>query len=214
MHSDKALDIIHDDPLFVVVEKPGGLLAVPGRGPENQDCVTARVQAMFPEMIGHPAVHRLDMHTSGLMLLAKTKPAHRALSIQFEKRLVKKTYIALLEGIVDQDSGTISLPFRLDIDNRPHQIYDPIHGKMGTTIWKKIAVEKGSTRIEMIPVTGRTHQLRLHSFHTKGLGVPIIGDTLYGNGNEGDVMCLHAHFLQFFHPETEEAISCISPIPF
>lgn len=214
MHSDKAVHIIHDDPLFVVVEKAGGLLAVPGRGPENQDCVTARVQAMFSEIIDHPAVHRLDMHTSGVMLLAKTKQAHRALSIQFEKRLVKKTYIALLEGIVNQESGTISLPFRLDIDNRPHQIYDPIHGKMGTTTWKKIGVENGYTRLEMTPVTGRTHQLRLHTSHDKGLGVPIIGDTLYGNGNEGDMMCLHAHYLEFFHPETEEIVRCTSPIPF
>ncbi len=208
------LTIVHTDPSFVVVDKPGGLLSVPGRGPENQDCVVSRIKTIFAECIDQPAVHRLDMYTSGLMVLALTTETHRTLSRQFEQRLVEKRYIALLDGIVKEDSGTITLPFRLDPENRPYQIYDPEHGKVGTTFWKRLDITSGKTRIEFRPLTGRTHQLRLHASHPLGLGLPIIGDRLYGNGREGERMLLHASFLSFLHPDTGGRIEFNSPAPF
>ena len=137
-----------------------------------------------------------------------------ASSIQFQNRQTSKKYEALLEGIVEGDKGTIELPFRLDIDNRPHQIYDPVHGKVGTTHWQKLAIEGECTRIEFIPITGRTHQLRVHSAHEKGLGIPIIGDPLYGNGTGPGNMKLHAKYLAFYHPESEKLVEYYSEVPF
>lgn len=208
------LPIIHHDPSFVVVEKPGGLQAVPGRGDDKQDCVVARIRRRIPEMIEQPAVHRLDMYTSGLMLLAVTAEAHRHLCRQFEERRVVKRYIALLQGIVTEEEGEICLPFRLDPANRPYQIYDPLHGKIGITRWKRLTVEGGKTRIEFTPLTGRTHQLRLHAAHHLGLGVPIVGDRLYGNGREGERMLLHAAHLAFAHPHSGEPLQFDSSAPF
>jgi tRNA pseudouridine32 synthase/23S rRNA pseudouridine746 synthase len=200
------LALVYQDAHFIVVNKPSGLLSAPGKGPDKLDSVTERVRALFPEAPAYSAVHRLDMDTSGLMLLALTREAHRALSIQFQEREVKKKYIALLDGIIEEDEGTIELPFRLDVDNRPHQIYDAEHGKMGTTIWKVIERINGVTRVQFKPITGRTHQLRIHSAHAKGLGIPIIGDPLYGTGTEPGHMKLHATMLEFTHPETGERI--------
>ncbi|MBU0728319.1 MAG: RluA family pseudouridine synthase, partial [Proteobacteria bacterium] len=198
------MKIIYSDTHIVMVEKTGGLLAVPGRGPDKQDCVESRVKKLYPECIPQPAAHRLDMHTSGIMVLALTRKAHRHLSMQFENRLIKKRYIALVEGLVTQDSGEIQLPFRLDPDNRPYQVYDPVHGKIGVSRWRKIATEGSRTRIEFTPLTGRTHQLRLHASHEKGIGFPIVGDQLYGTGRDGDQLLLHASYLEFLHPETGE----------
>lgn len=215
MHEkDGRLTIIHRDPSFVVVNKPGGLLSVPGRGLENQDCVVSRIKTIFSDSIDQPAVHRLDMYTSGLMVLALTRETHRNLSRQFEQRIVQKTYIALINGIVKQESGEITLPFRLDPENRPYQIYDPDHGKVGTTLWKRLDITSGKTRLELRPLTGRTHQLRLHASHPLGLGCPIIGDRLYGTGLEGERMLLHASFLSFLHPDTGRRIEFNSPAPF
>lgn len=206
--------IVYRDDSLVVVEKPGGLLAVPGRGPDRQDCVVARVRRLVPEMIDQPAVHRLDMATSGLMLLAVTIEAHRSLGRQFEARRVAKHYIAVLEGIVDGEAGEIGLPFRLDPDNRPYQVYDPVRGRMGITRWRRLATEQGRTRIEFTPLTGRTHQLRLHAAHRLGLGCPIVGDRLYGRGREGESMLLHASHLAFHHPASGKALAFDSPPPF
>ncbi len=214
MTEQPGIHLVHTDPLFVVVEKPAELLSVPGRGPDKQDCVEARVRELFPDCPKQPAVHRLDMATSGLMLLALSKDAHRELSNQFAMRLVTKRYIALLDGIVAADAGSIELAFRLDPDNRPYQIHDPVQGKIGISAWKKIGVEKGKTRIEFTPHTGRTHQLRLHASHEKGLGCPIVGDRLYGSGKEGERLMLHAAFLNFSHPETGEKMSFSSVVPF
>ena len=213
---DSALEltVIHRDPAFLVVEKPGGLLAVPGRGPDKQDCVVARLIRMYPQIIAQPAVHRLDMYTSGLMVVAVSREAHVNLSHQFEQRRVAKRYIALLEGIVGEEAGEIHLPFRLDPDNRPYQIHDPLHGKMGITRWRRLAAADGRTRIEFIPLTGRTHQLRLHAAHRLGLGMPIVGDRLYGHGREGEPMLLHASHLAFAPPGTGEQVSFDSPVPF
>ncbi len=207
MDSEPLLDILHADPDFVVVNKLSGMLAVPGRGPEKIDSVAHRVRRMYPSCIEQPAVHRLDMDTSGLMVVALSAEAHRNLSRQFHERQTKKKYIALLDGVLERESGVIELPFRLDVDNRPIQIYDEIYGKMGVTHWRKIAIEAQTTRIEFTPITGRTHQLRLHASHKKGLGIPIVGDPFYGCGTGPGQLKLHACELTFVHPLTGEELT-------
>lgn len=211
---ENLLSIIHADEQLVVIDKPAGLLSVPGRGPDRQDCVVNRVKTLFPGCPEQPAVHRLDMDTSGLMVLARTGRAHRLLSRQFAERHVKKIYHAVLEGIVRREQGVIRLAFRLDPDNRPHQIYDPTHGKPGITSWRKIAVKDGRTWIEFRPLTGRTHQLRLHAVHELGLGFPIVGDRLYGMREPGQRMLLHACRLILVHPQTAQQMEFISEVPF
>jgi tRNA pseudouridine32 synthase / 23S rRNA pseudouridine746 synthase len=206
--------IIFQDKDIVVVEKPSGFLAVPGRGAEKIDSVSHRIRSSIPGCIDQPSVHRLDMDTSGLMVLALTTEAQRNLSIQFQDRLTDKHYLALLDGELHQSEGSITLPFRLDVDNRPHQIYDEVHGKMGTSHWKNLGLEKGFTRIAFHPITGRTHQLRVHAAHEKGLGIPIVGDPLYGNGSEPGEMKLHATQLSFHHPTSAERLTFNSPPPF
>lgn len=200
------LDVVYHDAKIVVVNKPSGLLSVPGKGPENQDCVVTRVQELFPGGPKFPAVHRLDMDTSGLLVLGRTKRAQRELSIQFQNREVSKRYVAVLRGVLEQDSGTVALPLRLDPDNRPYQVVDFEHGKPCETLWRKLGVEDGNTRVEFIPKTGRTHQLRVHSAHPQGLGHPIVGDPLYGDGVGHGRLKLHAGYLCFSHPKTEERL--------
>ncbi len=207
MEQPPLLDILHIDPDFVIVNKVSGMLSIPGRGPEKIDSVTDRVKRMFAVDINYPAVHRLDMDTSGLMVVPRTKEALRNISIQFQERLTKKRYVALLEGELEGQSGTIELPFRLDIDNRPIQIYDEVHGKMGITHWENMGIEGAYTRISYVPITGRTHQLRVHSAHEKGLGIPIVGDPFYGNGTGPGQMKLHACELTFAHPVTDEPMA-------
>jgi len=206
--------VIFQDGSLLVVDKPAGLLAVPGRGVDKQDCVVARIRPLVPGMIAQPAVHRLDMATSGLMVVAVTAVAHRQLSRQFEARQVEKRYIALLDGIVAAPAGEIRLPFRLDPDNRPCQIHDPNHGKMGITSWRRLAIEGEHTRIEFTPLTGRTHQLRVHAAHRLGLGIPIVGDRLYGRGDGAERMLLHASFIALSHPVSGTALTFASPAPF
>ena len=211
------MTIIYQDQQIVVVDKPSGFLSVPGRGVEKIDSVAHRISTIIPGCIDQPAVHRLDMDTSGLLVLALTKDAHRNLSKQFQDRLTEKEYIALLDGALPKEqgnSGTITLPFRLDIENRPYQIYDEIHGKMGISHWRRISVENGITRIHFQPITGRTPQLRIHSAHPKGLGLPILDDPLYGNGADPGKMKLHASKLSFDHPGTSERLTFTSPVPF
>jgi len=209
-HAD--LDIRYHDAALVVVNKPRGLLSVPGRGPDKQDCIVNRLRKGFPDCIPQPAVHRLDMDTSGLMVLALTVAAHKHLSLQFQDRSVTKRYLAVLDGIIEKEHGEIRLPFRLDVANRPHQIYDPVQGKMGITLWQKIAVTNHRTRMQFTPITGRTHQLRVHAAHPLGLGYPIVGDRLYGHGKSGDRLLLHAAFLRFQHPVSHE-ILCFESSP-
>ncbi len=203
------MEILYRDSEIVVINKPGGLLAVPGRGAEKQDCAAARLRHHFPEMIQQPAVHRLDMYTSGLMVFAMTTAAHRFLSAQFEKRAVDKKYIAVVLGSIAETGGEINLPFRLDPDNRPRQIFDPVHGKIGISRWEKLAANETTTRIQFTPLTGRTHQLRVHAAHPRpqGLGAPIVGDSIYGSGRDGDQMLLHACFLQFRHPGSGKTVT-------
>ncbi len=211
---NRHIDIIYRDGDIVVINKPGGLLAVPGRGPQKQDCAAARLRQLLPTMITQPAVHRLDMHTSGVMVYAVTRESHRFLSMQFEKRKVEKKYIALVQGNITDREGEIRLPFRLDPNNRPHQIHDPVLGKMAITFWRKIGFEKKGTRINFIPITGRTHQLRVHAAHPLGLNAPIVGDSLYGSGKDGDRMFLHATFLKFLHPSRKKFVEFYSSPPF
>ena len=208
------MEILYQDKDIVVVDKPSGLLSIPGRGPEKTDSVSHRIRQMFPDCLAQPSVHRLDMDTSGLLVLALTAASHRHLSLQFQNRETDKHYLALLDGELAGEEGTITLPFRLDIENRPHQIYDEIHGKIGTTHWKKLGIENGKTRIAFHPITGRTHQLRVHSAHPKGLGIPIVDDPLYGNGDFPGKMKLHACELTFTHPTTGEKMTFTAPVPF
>lgn len=207
MSEQELLHIRYQDQAVVVVDKPGGLLAVPGRGPAKQDSVAARTRRLFPWCIEQPAVHRLDMDTSGLMVLALTSAAHRHLCRQFAERRVGKRYLALVEGLVADDAGEIALRFRLDPADRPHQVYDPVQGKLGISLWRKLEERAGQTLVGFTPLTGRTHQLRLHASHPLGLGCPIVGDRLYGIGKEGDTLMLHAAWLQFEHPATGQLLT-------
>lgn len=228
------LKILYRDDYIVVVEKPAGLLSVPGRGEDMQDCVVNRLRCLFPNCIKQPSVHRLDMDTSGLLVLAFTEQAHKNLSAQFMQGKVYKEYHAVLRGRLQGSAafnekgdfvaqGKIELPFRLDVGNRPKQIYDEIHGKVGITEWffvkyercpQNVCKEKVLSHVRFVPRTGRTHQLRLHSMHEKGLGAAIQGDRLYGVRHEGERLMLHASLLEFAHPETNEKLRFSSIPPF
>ena len=229
------LEIIYQDSDIVVVNKQSGLLSVPGRGEDKQDCIVSRVRRLFPGCIEQPSVHRLDMETSGLMVLGLTQAAHDKLNAQFENRLIQKKYEALLDGVLfkadglnapknNERTGTMSLKFRLDVDNRPHQIYDEEYGKLGVTEWALDNIEtyrnpvtgrqKTVTRISFIPHTGRTHQLRLASSDSHGFHLPIVGDTLYGTCEPGERLMLHACYLSFTHPTTGEKLDFYSKSPF
>ena len=200
------LKILYRDEQIIVIDKPSGVLSIPGRGPEKFDSIASRVRSLVPSCIEQPTAHRLDMDTSGLLVLGLTAQAQRNLSIQFQNRTVLKKYRALLRGILDssQKSGTICFPMRVDLENRPKQIYDEEYGKMGITHYQVLDEINGKTLIEFIPETGRTHQLRLHSAHEKGLGIPIVGDNLYGVQKNGERLCLQAYYLEFDHPVTKE----------
>ena len=215
------LEILYRDSQIVVINKPSGLLSVPGRTPQNQDCVVSRLKKLFPHCIEQPSVHRLDMETSGLMVYALTKEAHRNLSMQFEAGTVHKKYVALIDGVFDHNEyqGELRLKFRLDVDNRPHQIYDEVNGKLGITEWKKEGTElytapdgtkRRVTKILFTPRTGRTHQLRLAASDPHGFGIPIVGDTLYGHCEPGERLMLHACELGFIHPISGEQIKYVS----
>jgi len=197
---DKELEIIYDDPYLVVINKPVEFLSVPGIN--ISDSVYERIKNRYPQATGPLIVHRLDMSTSGLMVLAKNKDTHEHLQKQFIKRKVKKSYIALLDGLIEPDSGKIELPLRVDLDDRPRQIVCYEYGKIGVTDFKVLSKTENSTRIQYFPITGRTHQLRVHSAHKSGLNAPIKGDDLYGT--KSNRLHLHAHTLEFFHPITKE----------
>lgn len=218
------LEILYQDKDIVIVNKQSGLLSVPGRTPDKQDCIVSRLKALFPDCIQQPSVHRLDMETSGILILALNAQAHKELNRQFAEGLVQKKYSALLDGILEkasgklapkrgEKSGRIELKFRLDVDNRPHQIYDEEFGKPGITEWHNLGLVnyklpdgslKKVTKIQFEPHTGRTHQLRLHSSDVHGFGLPIIGDTLYGTCLPGQRLMLHAEEIEFTHPSSGE----------
>ncbi|MBO7612972.1 MAG: RluA family pseudouridine synthase [Treponema sp.] len=221
------LELLYRDEHIAVINKPSGLLSIPGRGIEKLDSVTTRLKRLFPACIEQPSVHRLDMETSGLMVLAFTKEAHRILSRQFMEGQVSKKYTALLDGVLAKkgiaQEGCMELYFRLDVDNRPHQIWDSVYGKKAVTSWRILNVERYTapdlsvwnvTRVEFVPLTGRTHQLRLASADSHGFGIPIIGDTLYGKCTPGERLMLHACHLEFVHPVTNESMVFESKVPF
>ncbi|ANQ85061.1 pseudouridine synthase A [Azoarcus olearius] len=207
------LQYLHIDPHFVVVSKPSGLLSVPGRGAEKQDCLWRRVVHDFPDAL---IVHRLDMETSGLMVLARDADTHRRLSGLFQDRLVEKRYVAMIDGLPTSDSGQIDLPLLTDWPNRPRQKIDFDAGKPSLTRFEVIARygDRGVSRIALMPETGRSHQLRVHML---ALGHPILGDALYAPPSaqaQAERLLLHAEFLAFGHPHSGERVACECPAPF
>ena len=197
------IPVVYEDEHLLLINKPPEFLSVPGR--HVQDSIQWRMKQKYPDATGPMVAHRLDMSTSGLMIIAKTMEVYKFLQRHFMKRTVTKRYEALLDGIVAQDEGTIDLPLRLDIDDRPRQMVCYEHGKAARTHWKVIDRQEGKTRVHFFPITGRTHQLRVHAAHTLGLNAPIIGDDLYGQ--IGTRLHLHAAAITFKHPITKEMVS-------
>lgn len=202
---------LYGDCHILVVSKPAGLLSVPGRGPEKADCLQARIGAQFP---GARAVHRLDMETSGLIVLARTARAHRRLSMAFAGRGVHKVYVARVAGHVPDPAGEIDLPLAADWPHRPRQKVDPATGKPSLTRFERLCAGRNESRLELSPVTGRTHQLRVH---LAAIGHPILGDSLYGDAesrNAAPRLQLHACALGFAHPEYGAALRFTEPAAF
>ncbi|QZT37353.1 RNA pseudouridine synthase [Halosquirtibacter xylanolyticus] len=205
------LQILYEDDYLMVVNKPSGLLSVPGK--EIQNSVYHIIHTRHPEFEGPLLVHRLDMSTSGILIATKDLETYRRIQKQFLQKKIHKKYIALISGKVTKDNGIISLPLRVDLDNRPLQMVCEKYGKDAITHWEKISESNGKTRLSLSPITGRTHQLRVHCAHTKGLNAPILGDELYGTNTNGR-LCLHAEQITFEHPYTRETIEVHCECPF
>lgn len=215
-----AIAVVHADAALLVLDKPSGLLAVPGRGADKQDCLSGRAQAFYGDAL---VVHRLDMATSGLMVMARGAAAQRALSRAFAARQVRKRYLAVVDGVLaaatdgSEGWGSIDLPIGVDWPNRPLRVVDPQHGKPSVTRWRVVPGDGGrgdTTRLELEPVTGRSHQLRVH---LQALGHPILGDGLYAPPPvqaRAERLLLHAWSLGLAHPVTGVWISFASPAPF
>ncbi|MFT7428461.1 MAG: tRNA pseudouridine32 synthase/23S rRNA pseudouridine746 synthase [Nonlabens sp.] len=206
----KELPIIYEDDYLMAVNKPEEFLSV--RGKTIEDSVEYRMKQLFPQATGPLIVHRLDMSTSGILVLTKSLEVHKKLQEQFEKRSVKKRYVALLDGNVEKDTGFINLALRVDLDNRPFQMVDPVNGKSARTKFEVLERKDGKTKVYFYPITGRTHQLRVHASHPLGLNCPIIGDDLYGF--KKDRLYLHAEQLEFIHPVTLKPVIIHVPAPF
>ena len=196
----KELETIFEDDELIVIYKPNDFLSVPGI--HIQDSVYSRIKQQVKDISGPIIVHRLDMATSGLLVLAKNKKAHKIIQSQFINKTVKKRYTALLDGIITENKGTIDLPLRVDLDDRPRQLVCYEHGKPAETKWEVIERKNGKTKVHFYPISGRTHQLRMHASHSLGLNIPIIGDDLYGK--KADRLYLHSDTLEFTHPITKE----------
>ena len=207
--SEGLISVIHVDGHLVVLDKPAGLLAVPGRGEDKQDCLAARAQRLWPDAL---VVHRLDMATSGLFLMGRGLAMQRRLSRDFAERRVDKRYEAVVRGLVEADEGTIDLPLSADWPNRPRQVVDAA-GRPSQTRWRVLARDPvaQTTRLALEPLTGRTHQLRVHQL---AIGHPIVGDALYAPGDGGARLMLHATWLALAHPATGEPVVFDSPVPF
>lgn len=204
------LNIIHQDHEILIVDKPAGLLSVPGKGEHLADCLISRVQKIFPEAL---LVHRLDRDTSGVMVFALTAAAQRSLGQQFETRQTRKIYIARVWGEVEEASGTVDLPLIVDWPNRPLQMVDHERGKPALTEWKRLKRGEGESRMRLMPKTGRSHQLRVHML---SLGHPILGDPFYATGAARDYprMMLHSESLRFNHPDSGIGVTFTSRAPF
>jgi tRNA pseudouridine32 synthase/23S rRNA pseudouridine746 synthase len=205
---DTGLSVLHADAHLLVIDKPAGLLSVPGRTDDLQDCLETRVRRRFPEAL---LVHRLDRDTSGVFIMAMTPAVQRHLGLQFERRKLSKTYQALVDGVLDQDNGEIDLPLVADWPNRPLQKICQATGKPALTRWRVLERRDPHTRVELAPFTGRSHQLRVHM---QALGHPILGDPLYGNAASADRLMLHATALTLHHPADGSVITYNSPPPF
>lgn len=205
-----APELLYEDRWIAAVFKPAGMLSVPGKSEAPSVLDWARER--YPAATGPLVVHRLDMDTSGVLLLALTKEAHQELQAQFKHRTVRKRYIALLEGRITPPKGRIELPLRPDLHDRPRQAVDPLHGKPAITEYEVLEFRNGRTRIAFYPLTGRTHQLRVHAAHPSGLNAPIAGDRLYGTA--GRRLFLHAERIEFRHPATGDRIAIEKPADF
>ena len=205
------LQVLYHDRSIVVLSKPAGLLNVPGKLAAHSDCLELRVRSRFPEAL---TVHRLDRATSGVVVMGIGKAAHRHLSMQFQKRQTHKTYVAEVLGKVGEERGTIALPLRCDWPNRPLQIVDHALGKPAVTHFERLSYSRSSSRMRLVPVTGRSHQLRVHMLH---LGHPILGDNFYGGEaaqGAADRLLLHAQSLTLYHPEDGRTMTFEDPCPF
>ena len=209
------LDILYVDDQVLVVNKPAGLLSVPGKGPEKADCLIARLLALHPQVL---LVHRLDTDTSGVMVFAMNKEAQGALGQQFEKRQTKKVYLARLWGRLSPEAGQVDLPLIVDWPNRPRQHVNHETGRPAQTDWRVVKhspaeAKRPETRVRLMPLTGRSHQLRVHM---AALGHPILGDPLYAGGEAQDYprLMLHAESLRFRHPDTGKSMTHSAPCPF
>lgn len=212
---DVPLDVLFQDDQVLVVSKPAGLLSVPGKGEDKADCLIARLRDVYPDVL---LVHRLDTDTSGVMLFAMNKVAQGALGQQFEKRQTKKVYIARLWGLLEPREGQVDLPLTVDWPNRPRQHVNHETGRPAQTDWRVVKysppeAKQPETRVRLMPLTGRSHQLRVHMAE---LGHPILGDPLYATGAamEFPRLMLHAESLRFRHPETEKSVTFSAPCPF
>ncbi len=204
------IDILFEDEHISIIHKPEGLLSVPAK--HNRDSVQTRMKKRYCNATGPLIAHRLDKHTSGLMIIVKSDEVYKNIQNQFIERTIHKEYTAVVEGSLNEKGGTISLPLTVDHNNRPRQKVCYEHGKTATTHWKVLSEDKDQTKIRFTPVTGRTHQLRVHAAHPAGLNAPIIGDQLYGNKSER--LLLHAAFISFRHPMTGKEMSFTSPAQF
>ena len=207
---DTPLDILHEDHEILVVNKPAGLLSVPGKGPDLADCLIARLEAVYPQVL---LVHRLDRDTSGVMVFGLTPHAQRHLGLQFEKRQTKKTYLARLAGRLEPKTGTVDLPLIVDWPNRPLQKVDHETGKPAVTDWRVMKASESESRVKLFPQTGRSHQLRVHML---ALGHPILGDPLYApeTADQHPRMMLHAEELRLRHPDGGEGVKFRVAAPF
>lgn len=207
---DTPLDILHEDHEILVVNKPAGLLSVPGKGPDLADCLIARLEAVYPQVL---LVHRLDRDTSGVMVFGLTPHAQRHLGLQFEKRQTKKTYLARVAGRLEPKTGTVDLPLIVDWPNRPLQKVDHETGKPAVTEWRVMKASDDESRVKLYPQTGRSHQLRVHML---ALGHPILGDPLYApeTADQYPRMMLHAEELRLRHPDGGEGMKFRVAAPF
>jgi tRNA pseudouridine32 synthase / 23S rRNA pseudouridine746 synthase len=209
---DNGLEIIYQDKFLLAVSKPSGLLSVPGRGEDKADSMSARVQKAYPDAL---VSHRLDRDTSGLLIFPRGAKIHRQISLMFEKREMSKSYVAIVLGKFEQEQGEVDMPLMVDWPNRPRHIVDMDKGKPAKTRYKVISFDltSNTSRVALEPITGRTHQLRVHMQY---LGHPIVGDTLYGGNADGKVprLLLHALTLDFTHPVSGKILNLISPLPF
>lgn len=204
------LDILYEDEHIVVINKPAEFLSVPGK--HIRESVLTVLQDRYPHATGPLLVHRLDMSTSGILIAGKTKEVHQNLQAQFIRKTVQKRYVALLEGKPEGEGGHIELPLRVDLDNRPHQLVCYEYGKMSMTRWELVESKGNVTKVYFYPLTGRTHQLRVHAAHPAGLNMPILGDDLYGH--KANRLYLHADHLEVLHPATRRRMSFFAPHPF